>query len=91
MAAIAGQYATKAAAELEKVLRDYVARELEGKLGSKDEFDALFAMAKGDKSAVDSLKKSLDQKLKDLEAKAKAAATGAAAGALDGFNIPKLP
>lgn len=95
MEAIAGQYAQKAANELEKVLRDFVSRELEGKLGSKEDFDSLFAMAKGDASALDNLKKSLDQKLKDIEAKARSAAEGAAAGAatsiLEGLKIPKRP
>ncbi len=79
-------YAKQAGAALEKELRAYVADELEGSLGSKEEFDALFAAAKGDKAASDALKKSLDAKLKELEAKAKALG----AGALQGISLPKI-
>jgi uncharacterized protein (TIGR03545 family) len=79
-------YAKQASAELEKELRAYVAEELEGSLGSKEEFDALFAAAKGDKAASDALKKSLDDKLKELENKAKALG----AGALQGISLPKI-
>jgi uncharacterized protein (TIGR03545 family) len=79
-------YARQASAELEKELRAYVAEELEGSLGSKEEFDGLFAAAKGDKAASDALKKNLDVKLKELENKAKSLG----AGALQGISLPKI-
>ncbi|HAE22106.1 MAG TPA: hypothetical protein DCG47_07260 [Spirochaetaceae bacterium] len=83
---LASSYAKQASAELEKELRSYVAEELEGSIASKEEFDALFAATKGDKAASDSLKKSLDTKLKDLENKAKALGTSA----LQGISLPKI-
>lgn len=84
VSALAASYAKQATADLEQALGDYVETELDGKLGSKEDFDALLAAAKGDDKAMDSYKKALDDKLKQLEAKV--AALGA--GALQGIGLP---
>ncbi len=102
--AAAERYAAQAAADLEKALRSYVASELEGKFASKGDLDALFAAAKGDKAAVDTLTKSLEAKRAELEGRAKAMAEEAAkkaaeeaakkaaeaAGSLPKVDVPKV-
>jgi len=95
--AVAARYAKQASAELEKALRSYAADKLEGKYASKAELDALFSAAKGDKAAVDSLTKGLDDKKAQLEAKAKSLAedaakkaAGSAAGSIPKVEVPKV-
>ncbi|GAB1482096.1 hypothetical protein MASR2M78_09110 [Treponema sp.] len=80
---IAGKYAKEAAEKLEKALRDYVGAELEGKLASKEELDAIFAAATGDKKAADFLKARLEAKRTELETRAKTMAEEAARKAVD--------
>jgi BMFP domain-containing protein YqiC len=63
----AERYARQAAEEIERVVRNYAAQHLEGTIVSKEELDALFALAKGDKSALDTLRASLDQKKTEIE------------------------
>ncbi len=80
-AAISGaaeRYAKKASAELEKALRDYVGKELEGKFVSGQQLDAVLAAAKGDAAAADALRKALDAKRGELENRGKAMAEEAA-------------
>lgn len=86
LAAVAGKYAAKATAELETAVRAYAADELEGKLASKEELNDAIAAAKGDGAAVGRIQAGLEQKLKDLEARAQAIG----AGALQGLGIPGL-
>jgi uncharacterized protein (TIGR03545 family) len=69
---MAERYAKKALADLEKVLQDYVGKELAGKLLSKDDLSALASLAAGDKKALGQLSASVDAKRKELENRAKA-------------------
>lgn len=72
MRTMAERYAKKALAELEKVLQDYVGKELAGKLLSKDDLAALASLAAGDKKAIGLLSASVDAKRKELEGRANA-------------------
>jgi uncharacterized protein (TIGR03545 family) len=72
-------YAKKAADELERALREKIARYIDGKFVSKEELDTLFRIARGDKSAVDQLANSLENRKKEFEQKIR----GAAGEALD--------
>ncbi|MDR1899790.1 MAG: hypothetical protein LBQ55_07275 [Treponema sp.] len=67
-------YAAKAADELERVLREKIAQYIDGKFVSKEELDALFRIARGDKSAVDQLKNSLENKKNEFEQRIRNAA-----------------
>jgi hypothetical protein len=69
---LAERYAKQAADKLEKAVRDYVAKELEGKFVSKEQLDLLLAAAKGDDAAAASLRKAVDDKRAELEGRAKA-------------------
>ncbi len=84
---IAGAYAKKAMAEIEKALGSWVAADLEGKLDSGAELDSLLAAAKGDDAALAKLKGQTEQKTGELEARARAVG----AGVLQGVTIPQLP
>lgn len=95
---IAEAYARQAAAAVEAELRRYVSEELAGKLASADDFEALFAAAKGDQAAADALQKSLDAKRRAVEDKARALAAAATAeaqkaaqDALRGVTLPPIP
>ncbi|MDR2159030.1 MAG: hypothetical protein LBP23_03060 [Treponema sp.] len=67
-------YAKKAADELEKALREKIAQYIDGKFVSKEELDALFRIARGDKSAADQLKNSLENRKNEFERKIRGAA-----------------
>jgi uncharacterized protein YjbJ (UPF0337 family) len=67
-------YARKAADELERVLREKIAQYIDGKFVSKEDLDSLFRIARGDKSAVDQLKNSLENKKNEFERKIRDAA-----------------
>jgi uncharacterized protein (TIGR03545 family) len=67
-------YARKAADELERALREKIAQYIDGKFVSKEELDALFRIARGDKSAVDQLKNSLENRKNEFERKIRDAA-----------------
>lgn len=95
---IAEAYARQAAAAVEAELRRYVSEELAGKLASADDFEALFAAAKGDQDAAAALQRSLDAKRQAVEDKAKALAAAAtseaqkaAQEALRGVTLPSIP
>lgn len=95
---IAEAYARQAAAAVEAELRRYVSEELAGKLASADDFEALFAAAKGDQAAAAALQRSLDAKRQAVEDKAKALAAAATAEAqkaaqeaLRGVSLPPIP
>ncbi len=83
---MAASYANEAKGALERELRRYVSEELASSLGSKESFDAILAAANGDASSGDKLKKSLEAKLKELEAQAK----NLGAGILQGIAVPKI-
>jgi len=87
---IAETYVKKAMDDIEKALRQKIDQYIDGRFASKEEVDLLFKAARGDKTAVDQLKKSLDEKKDELEKKLKAQATDAAKQVIQG-NTPKLP
>jgi hypothetical protein len=67
-------YAKKAMDDLEKALRTKIDQYIDGKFVSKDDLDALFKLARGDKSALDTLKNSMESKKAEFENKIKGAA-----------------
>jgi multidrug efflux pump subunit AcrA (membrane-fusion protein) len=67
-------YAKKALDEIERVLREKIAQYIDDKFVSKEEVDALFKMARGDKEGLDQLKNSLNNKKNEYEQKLKGAA-----------------
>ncbi|MDR1240238.1 MAG: hypothetical protein LBK27_08985 [Treponema sp.] len=73
----ASVYAKKAADDLEKALREKIAGYIDGRFVSRDELDALFKTAQGDKAAMDQLKNTLDSKKNEFEQKIRAAANEA--------------
>jgi hypothetical protein len=99
---IASAYAQKAMQEIEKVLRERINQYIDGRFVSKDQVDLLLRTARGDKTAVDELRNSLngkqrelEQKLKTLEDEAKKQAQQAAKDVIQGnkpsIQAPKLP
>jgi len=99
-------YAKKAMDEIERLLRERIEQYIDGRFVSKEQVDALFAMARGDKAAVDTLKNSLTSKRNEFENRikslaneaaqqAKNQAEQAAKDALQGktptLTVPKLP
>jgi hypothetical protein len=73
----AAVYAHRAADELERALREKIARYIDGRFVSKDELDLLFKTVRGDKAALDQLKGALDNKKNEFEQKIRAAANEA--------------
>ncbi|GMO60683.1 MAG: hypothetical protein Ta2A_06760 [Treponemataceae bacterium] len=71
----AAKYLARAQAELEKALRAYISDFLKDKNIAGADLDSLFALAKGDRSAITALQNSLTTKLTELETKAKGTAT----------------
>ena len=80
---ITAQYIKKAEDALEKALRAKIDQYIDGKFVSKDELDTIFKAVRGDKSAMDDLKTTLDKKKAELESKIKSAAQDAAKQAAD--------
>ncbi len=78
------RYAAENAKKIEAVARDWAAKELDGKLASKD-LDTLLGAAKGGKTESEALKSSIDKKIAELEAKAKSFGSDALKG------LPGLP
>jgi uncharacterized protein (TIGR03545 family) len=62
-------YAKKAMDEIERALRDRISQYIDGRFVSKEDVDALFAIARGDRAAVDQLKNSLTNKKNEFEQK----------------------
>ncbi|MDR0708890.1 MAG: hypothetical protein LBF77_02355, partial [Spirochaetaceae bacterium] len=54
-----------------------IAQYIDGKFVSKEDLDTLFRIARGDKSAVDQLKNSLENKKNEFERKIRSAASEA--------------
>jgi len=73
LAKVVSQYRKKAEDALEKALREKIAQYIDGKFVNKDDLDLVFKAARGDKSAVDDLKNTLDNKKTELENKIKSA------------------
>jgi uncharacterized protein (TIGR03545 family) len=76
-------YAKKAMDEIERVLRERIAQYIDGKFASKEEVDALFKIARGDKAAVDTLRNSLTNKRNEFEQRIKNMANEAVQQAKD--------
>jgi uncharacterized protein (TIGR03545 family) len=92
---IAEAYVKKAMDELEKALRQKIDQYIDGRFVSKEDVDTLVKIVKGDKSAVDQMKNSLNAKKDEFEKKlkdlAKDTATQAVKDNLPAANAPKLP
>jgi hypothetical protein len=69
---IVQEYAQRAMDEIERVLREQIAKYIDGRFVSKDELDVLFRLARGDKAALDDLKNILDDKKAEMEARVRA-------------------
>jgi BMFP domain-containing protein YqiC len=97
------RYLQQAQAAIEKALRERIDSYLTGKWVSREEVDLIFAAAKGDRSAVDSLKTALEAKrteaerklrgaaeeaVEEVKAEAKTQVEDAAKKALGGFSLP---
>jgi len=67
-------YAKKAMDEIERALRERIAQYIDGRFVSKDDVDALFSIARGNRAAVDQLKNSLTNKRNEFEQKLNQAA-----------------
>ena len=74
LARIVAQYIKRAQDELEKALRAKIEQYIDGKFVSKEELDLVFRALRGDKSAVDELKNTLDRKKTELENKIRSTA-----------------
>jgi flagellar biosynthesis GTPase FlhF len=72
---VARAYAQKAVEELEKTLRGYINSYIQGKI-APEELDDLFALAKGDKAALDRLQANLQGRLADVEARVRGRVDG---------------
>jgi len=91
---IAEAYVKKAMDEIEKALRQKIDQYIDGRFVSKEDVDTLFKIVRGDKSAVDQMKNSLNAKKEEFEKKLKDQATDAANKVIKDnlpANTPKLP
>jgi uncharacterized protein (TIGR03545 family) len=68
---LAARYADKAVAEVKAALRDYAAKELEGKLGAKVDLDGLLSSSLSGGKSASAIAKALEDKTKALESRAK--------------------
>ena len=68
---IVSQYRKQAEDALEKALRAKIEQYIDGKFVSKEDLDAVFRLVRGDKTAMDDLKNTLDKKKTELENKVK--------------------
>jgi uncharacterized protein (TIGR03545 family) len=64
---IVAQFRRRAEDELERALRARIEQYIDGKFVSKEDLDTIFRALRGDKSAVDELKGTLDRKKAELE------------------------
>jgi uncharacterized protein (TIGR03545 family) len=87
---IAETYARKAIDEIEKALRQKIDQYIDGRFVSKEEVDMLIRAARGDRTAVDQMKNTLDAKRAEFEQKLKTQATDAATQAIKD-NLPSIP
>ncbi|MDR2619034.1 MAG: hypothetical protein LBC62_09205 [Treponema sp.] len=71
---MAAQYVKKAEDELEKALRAKIDQYIDGRFVNKEELDALFRAARGDRAAVDQLRNMLNNKKNEFEQKLRNAA-----------------
>jgi uncharacterized protein (TIGR03545 family) len=62
MKKVAAQYIRQAEAEIERVLREKINQYIDGRFVSQQELDLIFQAIRGDKSALDGLKNSLNEK-----------------------------
>ena len=80
---LVSQYRKQAEDALEKALREKIEQYVDERYLSKEELDLVFRAVRGDKSAVDELKGTLDKKKTELEDKIKTAAEDAAKQVVD--------
>jgi uncharacterized protein (TIGR03545 family) len=91
---IAEAYVKKAMDEIEKALRQKIDQYIDGRFVSKEDVDTLLKVVRGDKSAVDQMKNSLNAKKAEFEKKLKDLAKDTATQAVKDnlpANAPKLP
>jgi hypothetical protein len=72
---IVSRYRRQAEEALEKALRGKIEQYIDGRFVSKDDLDAVFRLVRGDKSAVDELRGTLDRKKNELEDRLRSAGT----------------
>ena len=77
LARIVSRYRRQAEEALERALRAKIEEYIDGRFVSKDDLDAVFRLIRGDKSAIDDLKGTLDNKKNELENRLRGAATQA--------------
>ncbi|MDR3020117.1 MAG: hypothetical protein LBU66_04360 [Treponema sp.] len=70
-------YAQKAMDEIERALRAKIEQYIDGRFASKEDLDALFAAARGDKAAIDNIRNSLTNKRGEVENRLRGAADDA--------------
>jgi len=87
---IAETYVKKAMDEIERALRQKIDQYIDGRFVSKEEVDLLFKAVRGDKTAIEQLKNSLNAKKDELEKKLKSQAADAVHDVLPG-NLPSIP
>jgi len=91
---IAEAYVKKAMDEIEKALRQKIDQYIDGRFVSKEDVDTMLKIVRGDKSAVDQMKNSLNAKKDEFEKKLKDLAKDTATQAIKDnlpANAPKLP
>jgi uncharacterized protein (TIGR03545 family) len=81
-------YVNKAFDDIEKALRQKIDKYIDGKFASKEDVDTLLKAVKGDKSAVDQMKKTLDSKKAELEQKLRSQAADAIRDNVPNIKIP---
>jgi uncharacterized protein (TIGR03545 family) len=79
----AERYAQQALQQVEQVVRDYVAKNLEGTLAEKVDLDQIMAIAQGDKAALEQMNNLLENKRAEFEQKLRGAAEEAVNKAVD--------
>jgi len=87
-------YIKTASAELEKMLRQKIDQYIDGRFVSKDQVDLLLKTVKGDKTAIEQVKNTLNSKKDELEKKLKSQAADAVRDKLPStgnIKVPSLP
>jgi len=106
MERIVSQYLRQAEEALERALRAKIERHIDGRFLGREELDLVFGAIRGDQTAVNALRGSLDSKRSELEERLRSAAEDAARrvadqareqaqqaiqGALESLPVPAVP
>jgi uncharacterized protein (TIGR03545 family) len=87
---IAETYINKALDDLEKALRQKIDQYIDGRFLSKDEVDTLLKAVRGDRTAIDQMRTTLNAKKNEFEQRLRTLATDAANQAIKN-TVPALP